>query len=884
MGINNKLTYLNDTKTAIKKAIIDKGVDVLDTDTFRSYAEKIGQIEGGGSGGSGGEVIEAIVDESALPIEAGKKVVVANIQATGQGAGALMPFDIVPYNANGSSVRNLLQLHDEYPLHVNTIHSSGPAHIGYKKVGDKWQGKYFANIFTGINKPNDSFNLLYDVNTYRYFSGSSGKYWNPIKNQEETITFDEPLSASLIANVTTRYFLTYDSKYLWAVHLNVANSNQSAANKGLICLYEITIDDTTGEVFARKKTEEIEITKQTGNMQSCVCSLNHYGVIVYTVGNASNMTYVQYNEVENTLTAQTGSGLWAGYSSFDLAAFTKDWVLLRYSSYCRVYWGDIFTGGLQGWNFGTAIYGYELARFGNTFYPLANYYDGVGSTSMTFMKMPVDKEQPTSDDFTFNTVTCYSTDAGPYMIDEDNCIMGSNYQYDCTQSLRCYNIPNNKRTESDPSKVPVMLFDDGTGYFYENNTDIYNYAKVSLIAPVEGSYNNGAVLKTIDPSTPFHKIINTASTGSGQGFRFGALPMRYINNGDSFVFHNYPSGSNTASGVSFFKSSDEDPQIIPSLGEYRGVRVTQNKVYLTSYNYNSNNKSTSMIVCDEKGMNTYEVTSDNYNLQGMYFEFEGNTYVYPLLNRDAYTGKQNNGYYRLSFDSETMVCTAEVLGNTELDYLNQLGQYVTGTDMAKSNPYPDTGYKSLYSTPVITKDNKYFVGLAGNHTTHYGKLEKSPSGLPMLNVYEFPQKLKDLLYEQQILYFEAYYPSGFGIQLANGTFLLCEYEQGIDVDLNITTYTPSHSYTPDSYNQCLMHFTSHKHYWYFSAGTYYSSGSKGGYAGCGRREDLPSTYQTKVYSMKHSFAGADHVTGYLTGESYKDDNGKLIAEVEVLRK
>jgi len=43
--ISDKLTYLNATKTAIKQAIIAKGVDVADTDTFRSYASKIEAIE-----------------------------------------------------------------------------------------------------------------------------------------------------------------------------------------------------------------------------------------------------------------------------------------------------------------------------------------------------------------------------------------------------------------------------------------------------------------------------------------------------------------------------------------------------------------------------------------------------------------------------------------------------------------------------------------------------------------------------------------------------------------------------------------------------------------------------------------------------------------------
>ena len=48
--ISDKLTYLEGTKKAIKDAIVAKGVAVSDSDTFRSYAGKIGQISGGGGG------------------------------------------------------------------------------------------------------------------------------------------------------------------------------------------------------------------------------------------------------------------------------------------------------------------------------------------------------------------------------------------------------------------------------------------------------------------------------------------------------------------------------------------------------------------------------------------------------------------------------------------------------------------------------------------------------------------------------------------------------------------------------------------------------------------------------------------------------------------
>lgn len=48
MGLVQKLNYLLGTKKLIKQAIINKNVEVSDTDTFRSYADKIGTIKAGG--------------------------------------------------------------------------------------------------------------------------------------------------------------------------------------------------------------------------------------------------------------------------------------------------------------------------------------------------------------------------------------------------------------------------------------------------------------------------------------------------------------------------------------------------------------------------------------------------------------------------------------------------------------------------------------------------------------------------------------------------------------------------------------------------------------------------------------------------------------------
>ena len=49
--ITDKLNKLAETKSAIKTAIVNKGVTISDTDTFASYADKISSISSGGGGG-----------------------------------------------------------------------------------------------------------------------------------------------------------------------------------------------------------------------------------------------------------------------------------------------------------------------------------------------------------------------------------------------------------------------------------------------------------------------------------------------------------------------------------------------------------------------------------------------------------------------------------------------------------------------------------------------------------------------------------------------------------------------------------------------------------------------------------------------------------------
>lgn len=47
MSSMGKLSYLLETKTLMKQAIIEKGISIEDSDSFRSYVDKIADISGG---------------------------------------------------------------------------------------------------------------------------------------------------------------------------------------------------------------------------------------------------------------------------------------------------------------------------------------------------------------------------------------------------------------------------------------------------------------------------------------------------------------------------------------------------------------------------------------------------------------------------------------------------------------------------------------------------------------------------------------------------------------------------------------------------------------------------------------------------------------------
>ncbi len=105
-----KINYLKETKTAIKNAIVAKGVSVSDTDTFRSYAGKIGSIKVGSPSQeksinitNNGSV--AVTPDSGYLLS--KVNVNVNVASSGGGSENNARISFIKYT-NGASLYNLI--------------------------------------------------------------------------------------------------------------------------------------------------------------------------------------------------------------------------------------------------------------------------------------------------------------------------------------------------------------------------------------------------------------------------------------------------------------------------------------------------------------------------------------------------------------------------------------------------------------------------------------------------------------------------------------------------------------------------------------------------------------------------------------------------------
>ena len=170
----DKLQYLKGTKDAIMNAIIEKGVEITSSDTFRSYADKIAQI----SGSKATNVITENVSvrptvrdvmKTKTRINAYSLVTSSNVTI---GSDVSIQGDLATFS--GSQEKNLINLNMDYFLHKSGNTFSNSLYLKVKYVNNNSYnpcfGIYSNGGGNGVWFYNGRIGLTYSANDEHAFA------------------------------------------------------------------------------------------------------------------------------------------------------------------------------------------------------------------------------------------------------------------------------------------------------------------------------------------------------------------------------------------------------------------------------------------------------------------------------------------------------------------------------------------------------------------------------------------------------------------------------------------------------------------------------------------------------------------------------------------
>lgn len=294
MAISDKLNYLLETKQAIKQAIIDKGQEVADTDTFRSYAEKIEAIEAGGSGGA--YDIEQVLNEATGAFElritdavGGEKEFVVNLPSEFATATNIYYFqvnkDVILFSANlniglweydikkrlfaqlltiGNYFSNFkiigndclisgtsatigdaqgLYLYNATSREITKIYEQSYSWSKFNNIGNNWYISSSSTTSSGL--------LLYNQNsktiTQIYSRGTQWTVWTPFEDNW------------LISSTSNSGLLFYETSTMQIIALKTAGSWQGYqfVNNGVLITGNSSIINSQGVLFFDPATKTI---------------------------------------------------------------------------------------------------------------------------------------------------------------------------------------------------------------------------------------------------------------------------------------------------------------------------------------------------------------------------------------------------------------------------------------------------------------------------------------------------------------------------------------------------------------------------------------------------------------------------------------------------
>lgn len=775
MAIADKLAYLNGTKKAIKDALIDKGVEVSDSDSFRSYADKVASIEAGG--GSGAEITEVRCDPANFPVQAEKKVILAY---TGEQPAAeknlLAPFD---YKTTWSNTSMVALQNSEYDF----IMQNGSYSLAYKKKDETYALTHI------VSQPTSSIarQALGKYNLFLSNDTTTSGYCLPKRfNKQaevEDIIFDVepdvPTGSYSIGYLNKVVLPTYDYKYIWVFYRYYQNT-AVATSQPKVYIYKLRYVEDEDKLYADKITEYTQSVTTTYPIYNAKQSADDYTFLFEYSGRRE---WLRFNDETNTIEFKASSG-----SSSIVTFLKKDWFI---NESRNVYTYELLADGTCSQTKTTTLsYTYYLEPFEGVLWNRSSgwlVYDTAPSSGNT-------KEvEVTGVPYRDRIILGYSTSF--------NEILFKKILDDGT--IEDISVP-------DPYGSILFIDDDG-----RIKGKLKGSTSTTVTQPVDGSYTNG---------------IQEASKISVAGSTLASMTEGHvtgIKNGKSLIYgYSYPKilkgfNSEVSPNISYQYYVFEDA-VISTNRQGNGATATNTKIVKITDDY----------------------TFIEYSNSGTLFQ----RYAFKI-NETYFFIAVDGSVYKAIFNEDASTYTSELL-------------------------YQDSSLSfgsTLYSDAVInTKDGKYVIMPKAQKYFEISGTESEPK----VQLKDLPEVLKTSL-STSIRFVQAFYDKTFGIQLTNGTYVMCQYDEGIDIDLSIEEYAPR-LYAQRS--QTIMYYTQNKNYWMSYT---YSSLSSGvtAYA-VGKGLTIPSHYKMTAFPNTSTYYNKNILTGFMTGEVVKEDEaGSKIIKV-----
>lgn len=318
MSLADKLNYLGDTKGLIKDAIVNKGVEVSDTDTFRSYADKIKEIQVGADPIVNMRLSNGVSDSEIVD---GHKVIAVKTGEIPTEAGLITKSpDYCLKKGDSSYVRTLIFNNAKYKV-IDGSRANPSSCYFYSLIGDSFK---LVKVLDNTSMPIDM-DSYYTANTalpllfcrsndYNHFS--DGTYQDKEGNFDK-ITLD--VEPDAIEGVTSYICMTcsYDGKYLYA--WRYSNNALSTSFSHKLYIYSVTF---TNKIEA-SYIASCEIETYVNTIGYVLPSVNDYSVAVRPFGGYYYVKIVTFDEetqtfeVKNAL-SEAGNGTSPRY-------LTKNW-------------------------------------------------------------------------------------------------------------------------------------------------------------------------------------------------------------------------------------------------------------------------------------------------------------------------------------------------------------------------------------------------------------------------------------------------------------------------------------------------------------------------------------------------------------------------------